>query len=112
VYGVSRIQILPPGAENDDRNPPRATPRHIFNFGVGTGNLFPAERFETVLRFTVLNMANEAALYNFLSPFSGTHWVGPRVSASFFADRTRPVSAFPFLEKKFCQYWDLRWLPG
>jgi hypothetical protein len=78
VYGASRIRILAPGAENDDRNPPRATPRHIFNLGVGTGNLFHSERLKTVLRFTVLNMANEAALYNFLSPFSGTHWVEPR----------------------------------
>jgi len=32
----------------------------------------------TILRFTVLNLTNKAALYNFLSPFSGTHWVEPR----------------------------------
>jgi hypothetical protein len=30
------------------------------------------------LRFTVLNLANEVALYNFLSTFSGTHFVTPR----------------------------------
>jgi hypothetical protein len=77
-YGASRIRILPPGAENDDHNPPRATPRHVFNIGVGTGNLFHSDRLKTVVRFTVLNISNEAALYNFLSPFSGTHWVGPR----------------------------------
>jgi hypothetical protein len=77
-YGAERIEILPPGAENDDRNPPRAKPRQIFSMGLGTENLFHAERFRTVLRFTAINISNEAALYNFLSPFSGTHWVQPR----------------------------------
>jgi hypothetical protein len=77
-YGAERINILAPGAENDDRNPPRAKPRHIFSVGLGTENLFHAERFRTVLRLTAINLANEAALYNFLSPFSGTHWVQPR----------------------------------
>jgi hypothetical protein len=78
TYGAERINILAPGAENDDRNPPRAKPRHIFTVAVGTENLFRAERFHTVLRFTAMNLSNEAALYNFLSPFSGTHWVQPR----------------------------------
>jgi len=45
---------------------------------VGTENLFRSERVRTILRFTVLNLTNKAALYNFLSPFSGTHWVEPR----------------------------------
>ena len=27
---------------------------------------------------TIFNLSNEAALYNFLSPFGGTHWVQPR----------------------------------
>jgi hypothetical protein len=79
VYGASRIHILGPGAENDDRNPPRATPRHVFSLGVGTGDLLHSEHVKTAVRFTVLNLANEAALYNFLSPFSGTHWVAPRM---------------------------------
>src|SRR5437899_2132790 len=48
-YGASRINILAPGADNDDRNPPRATPRHIFNLGVGTGDLFHSEHVKTVL---------------------------------------------------------------
>ena len=30
------------------------------------------------LKFTVLNLANKVALYNFLSTFSGTHFVTPR----------------------------------
>jgi hypothetical protein len=77
-YGAERINILAPGTENDDRNPPRTKPRHVFSFGIGTDNLFRTERFRTVARFTAVNLANEAALYNFLSPFSGTHWVQPR----------------------------------
>ena len=30
------------------------------------------------LRFTVINVANKVALYNFLSTLSGTHYVTPR----------------------------------
>ncbi len=77
-YGASRIHILPPGAENPDHNPPRTDSRHVLDLGVGTDNLFHTERIRTVVRFTVLNLTNKAALYNFLSPFGGTHWVGPR----------------------------------
>ena len=77
-YGAVRINILPPGAENDDRNPPRTNSRQIFSLSVGNDNLFHAERLRTIVRFTVLNLSNQAALYNFLSPFGGTHWVQPR----------------------------------
>jgi hypothetical protein len=31
-----------------------------------------------VVRLEAINIANEAALYNSLSTFSGTHWVPPR----------------------------------
>jgi len=77
-YGAERIHILAPGAENDDHNPPRAKARHILNGSIGTDNLFRAERVRTSVRLSVLNLANKRALYNFLSPFSGTHWVAPR----------------------------------
>jgi hypothetical protein len=77
-YGAQRIHILAPGAENDDHNPPRTKPRNIFHLAVGTENLFHKERVRTVVRFTILNLSNEASLYNFLSPFSGTHWFQPR----------------------------------
>ena len=30
------------------------------------------------LRFSVINLTNKDALYNFLSTFSGTHFVTPR----------------------------------
>ena len=77
-YGAARINILAPGAANADRNPPRTTPRNIFSVSLGNDNLFHAERLRTVVRLTIFNLSNEAALYNFLSPFGGTHWVQPR----------------------------------
>jgi hypothetical protein len=77
-YGATRIHILPPGAANSDHNPPRTYSRHILNLGIGTDNLLHAERVRTTVRFTVTNLTNKAALYNFLSPFGGTHWVPPR----------------------------------
>ena len=30
------------------------------------------------LRFSIINLTNQDALYNFLSTFSGTHFVEPR----------------------------------
>jgi hypothetical protein len=45
---------------------------------VGDDNLFRGDRFRWSLRFTVLNVANKVALYNFLSSFTGTHFVTPR----------------------------------
>ncbi len=77
-YGAERINILAPGTENNDRNPPRTKSRNVLDLSVGTDDLFHTERIRTVVRFTVINLTNKAALYNFLSPFSGTHWVEPR----------------------------------
>lgn len=78
-HGAVRFRIPKEGTENDDLNPPRVAPRHIFNIGAGTDNLFRrSEGFRTTLKFEVFNLANQASLYNFLSTFSGTHWVTPR----------------------------------
>lgn len=77
-YGAARINILRPGTENDDHNPPRAKPRNMLDLGIGSDNLFHTERMRTIARVTVMNLLNQAALYNFLSPYSGTHWVAPR----------------------------------
>jgi hypothetical protein len=77
-FGAERIHILASGAANSDRNPPRAKSRNIFDLGAGTDNLLHTERMRTVVRFTVLNLSNQASLYNFLSPFGGTHWAAPR----------------------------------
>ena len=77
-YGATRVVIPKAGTENDDHNPPRLASRHVFDIGVGTDNLFNRDRFRTTLRFVVTNFTNRDALYNFLSTFSGTHFVQPR----------------------------------
>jgi hypothetical protein len=68
-----------PSAENDDHNPDRVKPRNLFNLAIGTDNLFHKEG---VRRYTasveVTNLTNKVALYNFLSTFSGTHFLQPR----------------------------------
>jgi hypothetical protein len=77
-FGATRLNIPAPGTENDDKNPPRIAPRHLFDVAVGDDNLFHGDRYKWSLRFTVVNLTNKEALYNFLSTFSGTHFVSPR----------------------------------
>ena len=76
--GALRIRIPADGTANDDTNPPRIAPRHLFDLSAGTDNLFRGERTKVTLRFTVINLTNKVALYNFQSTFSGTHFVTPR----------------------------------
>ena len=76
--GALRVRIPADGTENDDTNPPRISPRNLFDFSVGTDNLFGTEHTKVTLRFTAMNITNKVALYNFLSTFSGTHFVTPR----------------------------------
>jgi hypothetical protein len=76
--GALRVRIPAEGTENDDTNPPRIAPRHLFDFSVGTDNLLGGEHKKLILRFTAINITNKMALYNFLSTFSGTHFVTPR----------------------------------
>jgi hypothetical protein len=77
-WGAKLVRIPAPGTENDDTNPARVRPRHLFNVGVGTDNLFHSDRVRWTLRFEVLNLTNKLALFNFLSTCSGTHFVAPR----------------------------------
>ena len=77
-FGATRLSIPAPGTENDDKNPPRIAPRHLFDLAVGDDNLFHGDRYKWSLRFTVVNLTNQDVLYNFLSTFSGTHFVSPR----------------------------------
>jgi hypothetical protein len=67
-----------PNTENDDHNPQRIAPRHLFDIAVGHDNLFHGDRYRWSLQFTVINLTNKTALYNYLSTFSGTHYVTPR----------------------------------
>jgi hypothetical protein len=79
--GTSTLITLPQtGAEDDDKNPDRVKPRHLFDATVGDDDLFPrgGDRYKWSLRLTVINLTNKVALYNFLSTFSGTHFVTPR----------------------------------
>jgi Carboxypeptidase regulatory-like domain len=77
-YGSNLINIPAPGTENDDHNPPRIAPRNLFDVALGDDNLFHADRYKWSARLEVINLTNEYALYNFISTFSGTHYVTPR----------------------------------
>ena len=77
-YGSTFLTIPAAGKENDDHNPPRVAPRHLFDTSVGHDNILHGDRYKWSLRFTVINMTNKTAVYNFLSTFSGTHYVTPR----------------------------------
>ncbi|HUO27539.1 MAG TPA: TonB-dependent receptor [Candidatus Aquilonibacter sp.] len=77
-FGSSLITIPAPGTENDDHNPPRIAPRHLFDLAVGHDNLFNGDKYKVSLQLTAINITNKYALYNFLSTFSGTHYVSPR----------------------------------
>jgi hypothetical protein len=72
------LKVPAPGKENDDHNPQRVAPRSLFDASVGEDNLFHGDRYRWSLRFTVINLTNKTTLYNFLSTFSGTHYVTPR----------------------------------
>jgi hypothetical protein len=75
--GAKLLKIA--GATFDvDHNPTRVKPRNLFDASVGDDNLFQGDKYKWSLRFTVINMTNKTAPYNFLSTFSGTHFVTPR----------------------------------
>jgi hypothetical protein len=78
IFGATRVSIPPPGKENDDLHPTRVAERNILDASVGIDDLLRTEGYKIQLRLTGLNLANKEALYNFLSTFSGTHFVTPR----------------------------------
>jgi hypothetical protein len=83
---TSKLITLPQGGydsfasqENDDHNPDRVKPRHVFNLGIGADNLLHREGNKRVTASLVIdNLTGKVALYNFLSTFSGTHFLQPR----------------------------------
>jgi hypothetical protein len=77
-YGATRVRIPAEGTADDVNNPPRIAPRNLFDLGMGVDNLLQSNRAKLRIRFSVLNLTNQEALYNFLSTFSGTHFVTPR----------------------------------
>lgn len=76
--GATRLRIPAEGTADDVANPPRIAPRHLVDLGLGVDNLFRTDKAKVRVRFTVVNLTNKEALYNFLSTFSGTHFVTPR----------------------------------
>jgi hypothetical protein len=80
AFTSNLINIPPPGQENDDHHPPRIQHRDLFDLAIGHDNLFhfDNDRCKVSLQLTGINLANKYALYNFLSTFSGTHYVTPR----------------------------------
>ncbi|HME35163.1 MAG TPA: TonB-dependent receptor [Candidatus Sulfotelmatobacter sp.] len=77
-FGSTLIKIPGPNTENDDHNPQRIAPRSLFDLALGHDNLFRGDKYKVSGQITVVNLANRYALYNFLSTFSGTHYVTPR----------------------------------
>jgi len=77
-YTSSLIVIPAPGTENSDHNPPRIAPRSLFDASLGQDNIFHRERYKVNVNLTAVNLTDKFALYNFLSTFSGTHFVTPR----------------------------------
>ncbi len=77
-YGSKFLKIPAPGTENDDHNPPRVSPRNLFDVSLGDDNIFNKDHYKVSLRLTAINITDKVAVYNFLSTFSGTHYVSPR----------------------------------
>ncbi len=74
----SLVKIPAPNAGDNDKNPQRIAPRSLFDASIGDDNLFGGDKHTWSLRLTAVNFTNKYALYNFLSTFSGTHYVTPR----------------------------------
>ncbi len=77
-YTSKFLKIPAAGTENDDHNPPRIAPRNLFDLSVGDDNVLGGDKHKWSVRLSAINLTNKEALYNFLSTFSGTHYVTPR----------------------------------
>jgi len=78
LQGSTLLNLAANGTNNPDHNPSRVKPRNLFDMSVGDDDLFHGDRYKWSLRLTAINLTNKTALYNFLSTFSGTHFVTPR----------------------------------
>ncbi len=77
-YGSNLVKIPAAGTEDDDHNPPRISPKNLFDVAIGHDNIFRGDKYKVSARLSVVNLTNNYVLYNFLSTFSGTHYVSPR----------------------------------
>jgi hypothetical protein len=78
AFSSTLIKVPAPDTENDDHHPPRIASRNLFDVSIGHDNLFHGDKYKVSAQLTAINLANNYALYNFLSTFSGTHYVTPR----------------------------------
>jgi len=62
----------------EPRRPQPAACSHLFDLAVGDDNLFRGEKYKWSLRLSAINVTNREALSNFLSTFSGTHYLTSR----------------------------------
>src|ERR1700731_3915589 len=76
--GSTLLKLAANGTNDPDHNPSRVQPRNLFDVSVGDDNLLHGDHYKWSLRLTAINLTNKTALYNFLSTFSGTHFVTPR----------------------------------
>jgi TonB-dependent Receptor Plug Domain len=74
----SLLSIPAPGTGDNDHSPPRVAPRNLFDASIGDDNILKGDKYRWSVQLTGINLANKTALYNFLSTFSGTHYVTPR----------------------------------
>lgn len=79
VAAVAANPDLAPGLALVDfsKDPTRVESRFLLNASVGK-KLFKHENYGADLQVSALNLTNQDRLYNFLSVFSGTHYVPPR----------------------------------
>jgi hypothetical protein len=78
--GATLIHIVADGTYNPDTNPSRIRPRNLFDIALGAGSIWKKDRYSLGGKLTVVNLMDKVALYNFLSSFSGTHFVTPRTA--------------------------------
>ncbi len=78
IVSATRIRIPAPGTYNGDTNPARIAVRNIVDLSAGMDEFLHVGDRAIGLRVEVVNLNNVQALYNFLSTFSGTHFLTPR----------------------------------
>jgi hypothetical protein len=77
-FSSKLVDIPAAGTGSNDHNPPRIQSRSLFDASLGKDNLFNGDKHTWSVRLSAINFTNKYALYNFLSTFSGTHYVSPR----------------------------------
>jgi len=80
-FSSSLLKLVGPNTQNDDRHVARIAPRNLFDLTIGDDNLLNrknGDKKTLSASVTIVNLGNTVALYNFLSTFSGTHYVSPR----------------------------------